>query len=401
LTEKQLVNSIGTTTIQHKKSAKAMKKFQQIIDLCNEEFGERVLYTEIEQKETGSTLHISLDASHEAENNVFYPTIKDGELKVLESWSNTLHLFMQANNKTKFYYQGYIHTDSTGKKYSEPVDGDGVEIEADTIFSLDVNSPEEAIEWLQFIFRYRDGSILEEDKSIRVEELPTSNWFEEPLVFLPGVTDKLVRLNKVMESFNVFDLPALFNKAYVLGDESAGDMGKDHTKSESEIEEMNRQGEAELDEIGRKFGELAAGSTDRPQTGDFLVIIGAPDKPIPWSSFRFQGPNAMEAYFLVLRPANGNSFTALHDFLRSQLDGYKFYKDILNPDKGMPDTMRFIPDIETQRQYVLKKKIALTNLQGDLDFFRMISLNPEESLKRIGEARQRLLGLIHELLDQE
>jgi hypothetical protein len=378
-----------------------MKKFKQIIDLCTREFGERVLHTEIEQREHGCTLFVSIDASHESEDNAWYPSVEKGQLKLFESWSNTLNLFMHSSKKAHFYYQGYIRNGRNGKKYSDPFDEDGAEIEEDSVFSLEVNSPEEAVEWLRFIYQYRDGGMPEETKSIAVEELPTARWFEEPRLFLPGICESVVTLKQVQESIDVFGLPALYDKAYHLGGRSMEDIGDDPDKFTAEIRSMNKEGQAELEVIGNSIKALAGKSCETIQPGDFLVVIGGKGKPYTWSDYYADSERFTGMCFLVLRPSANNSYTALHDFLFCQMDGLDFIRRLRDPQEGMPTTMRFISDSVTQQQYALKKKIGFEKLRWKLEQFQQARMTPEESLRRIEEAGETLGRLMQHMIESE
>lgn len=368
--------------------------YQQIIDLCKKQFGDLVLYANIDlpsdNHEHGPTLSISIDASNEDTITAFYPGFDNGKLNTWESWSNTLHLYMHSETQAHFYYQGHVSTDNNGRRYSDPVDEDGEEYIDETVFSLEVYTPEEAMEWLNFIYGFRDGSLKPETKPLVVQQLKASDLFEEPMVLLTQYANNPIPLSKVNEELDVFQLPAMYDKAFYFGKKNPSDFDFNSESERAELRAMNLEGQAELKDFGDKFKIFAEGFDDAVKPGDFIVPIGSEGIVYTWKTYSTHQNDIPSQYLLVLRPAKGNSYTALQDFLFRQPEGKMFVKKLASNKDAWSSSLNFISDLDAQQQYILRKKSGLDELKSLIYQLNQLFLAPEACLQMIDDAQSKL-----------
>lgn len=369
-----------------------MNFYEQIIELSKKEFGNRVIEAEVSQRNLETVLTITIDASREEEVTSMYPSIENGKLNVYESWSNALNLYIYGGNNAHYYYKGSVDTTKDGLKYVEHVDNDGLEYDADSVLHFKVNTPEEAVEWLSWIYGFRNKDLPETEIRIECETAPVSQWFEAPYVFLPSASQQLVPLHDLLPKVPVFSLPALHDKAYHLGNDLHPEYAQDPDKHYEEIRAMNREGQKEMEELFENFRQLA--TADNPlQPGDFLLAIGGNGLTYTMHRYKEREDQISDLYYVVLRPVPGASYAALYDFLFHQNEGLEFLKALLNPDEGMLATLHYLTDPKSQRLMVIQKKSDLAAAQNLLARLQNTRLSFEDNLARSSEAHSVLSEL--------
>jgi hypothetical protein len=362
-----------------------MVSYKKIIDYCKQELGDRVLHTYIEDHEHGKTLSIGIDASREEDNYSLYPSLENGTIKVYESVSNGLNVFIYPNHKVRFYYQGQVELTTDNRKYIEYIDGDGYEYTDERVFEFEFRQPEEIVEWVRFILRFNHEGASDEIIDIRREELPAANWFEAPKVFLPSFSEKLVALNDLQKVFNVHDLPALYDKTYHIGTLDASEMNTNDDAFLQKLRAMNAEGAREMEAVKERYAALSANSTDTLQPGDLLFLIGNDGFVMPYFNYSKDG-NDKTFYYIVLRPKSGASFAALLDFFKHEEESRDFMANMLDASTPFPETLRFIPDFKSQQHYMLQKRSGVERISVLFSMLKRRSSKSGDVLDQINAA---------------
>ena len=370
-----------------------MDFYQKIIDLCKKEFGGLVVCSEISQSKHEKVLHISIDARREDEVTIMYPTFENGKLKVYESWSTALNLYIYNSNHAHFYYQGRVEESTDGKKYVEPIDNDSYECDVETVFTFNVETPEEIVEWLRWIYEFRGSTMNDTDISFKRELINTSELFEEPFLFLPSASDQLLALKTALSSIPLSELPSMYDKAYLWAGASHPEYSADPEKYYKEIESLRKEGEEELNQVYKNYRELIS-DNNTLQPGDFILTIGSRNLVYTYFQYVMNSDDLKSLYYIVLRPKPGVSYAALYDYLKHQPEGLTFIENTLNPTVGMPTQIEFLPGITEQRVYVINKKF---NINESLQVLKIISnyMTFEEGAKSTSDVRQMLLKILN------
>jgi hypothetical protein len=370
-----------------------MDFYKQTIELCKQEFGELVVDSEISQSKHEQVLHISIDARRDEEVTTMYPVFENGKLKVYESWSTALNLYIYNSNHAHFYYQGRVEENADGKKYVDPIDNDSYECDVETVFTFNVETPEEIVEWLRWIYEFRGSTMNDTDISFKRELINTSELFEEPFLFLPSASDQLLALKTALSSIPLSELPSMYDKAYLWAGASHPEYSADPGKYYKEIESLRKEGEEELNQVYKNYRELIS-DNNTLQPGDFILTIGSRNLIYTYFQYVMNSYDLKSLYYIVLRPKPGVSYAALYDYLKHQTEGLTFIENTLNPTLGMPTQIEFIPGITEQRAYVINKKF---NINESFQLLKMIStiMTFEEGAKNMSDVRQMLITILN------